>query len=150
MDSQENLLKEINNLLSNIESKSWICNYLQTKGIIDNQEFITLSRFGAWVLEHHPNVMRAYWSYLDKLMKKYDTIESVETATLLFRPWVEETIQFIKSNQMNRAYNSFCLMVINLTEQYNKKYLLFTKSELEIYLGLKKSIENSRKYSYYI
>ena len=34
-------------------------------------------------------------------------------------------------------------MVINLTEKYNKDYALFTKSELDIYLGLKKTIENS-------
>ena len=150
MEPQDNINMEINELLSKIESKSWICNYLQTKGIIDNNEFLTLSRFGAWVLEQHPNVMRGYWSYLDKLMKKYDTIESIETATKLFRPWVDETIQFIKSSQMNRAYYSFCLMVVNLTEQYNKNYSLFTKSELDIYLGLKKTLENSRKYTYYI
>ena len=126
METQDNINMKINELLSKIESKSWICNYLQTKGIIDNNEFLILSRFGAWVLEQHPNVMRGYWSYLDKLMKRYDTIESIETATKLFRPWVEETIQFIKSSQMNRAYYSFCLMVINLTEQYNKNYSLFT------------------------
>ncbi len=148
MEKQNNITNQIDVFLSKIESKSWICNYLKSKEIIDEKEFIILSRFGAWVLEQYPSVMKCYWSYLDKLMKKYDSIETVDSANKLFRPWVNETIKFIKSSQLNRAYNSFCMMVINLTEKYNNDYSLFTKSELDIYLGLKRSINNSRKSSY--
>ena len=148
MSETQNIINKVVKLVNEIESKSWICNYLQKKGIIDDQEFMILSRFGTWVLEQYPDVMRCYWSYLDKLMKKYDQIETLETSNKLFRPWVDETIRFIKSEQLNRAYFSFCLMVIKLTEKYNKNYLLFTKSELDVYLGLKKSVENTRRYSY--
>jgi len=137
---------DIEIILSAIESKSWICNYLNKKGIIDKSEFTILSRFGAWVLENHPQVMKAYWSYLDKLMDKFDKIESLENAKKIFRPWADETIGFIKTSQFNRAYHSFCLMVITLTEKYNSKYDLFTKPELEVYLGLKKSITNTKLY----
>ena len=51
-----------------VDSKSWICNYLKNKEIITSQEFNVLSRFGAWVLENHPQVMKAYWSYLSKFI----------------------------------------------------------------------------------
>tara|TARA_E500000178_G_C16967239_1_gene729093 strand:+ start:552 stop:1010 length:459 start_codon:yes stop_codon:yes gene_type:complete len=148
MEEQDKIKNQIILLIQQIESKSWICNYLKKKEIIDEKEFVTLSRFGAWVLEQHPNVMRGYWSYLDKLMNKYDKIESFENAKKLFRPWAEETIRFINSSQMNRAYHSFCLMVVNLTEKYNSDYSLFSKPELDIYLGLKKSLQNNRKSSY--
>ena len=59
---------------------------------------------------------------------------------------VDETIGFIKTNQLNRAYHSFCLMVVTLTEKYNNKYELFTNQELEVYLGLKNSIINTKLY----
>ena len=146
--NENDLVIDAEFIFQQIESKSWICNYLQKKGIIDNQEFSILSRFGAWVLEHHPVMMKCYWSYLDKLMVKFDKIESFDSARKIFRPWVDETIKFIKSGQQNRAYHSFCLMVINLTERYNKDYSIFTKQELDVYLGLKKTIENTKKYSY--
>ena len=133
-------------IISTIESKSWICNYLNKKGIIDKIEFSIFSRFGAWVLENHPHVMKAYWSYLDKLMEKFDKIETLDNARKIFRPWANETLGFIKSGQLNRAYNSFCLMVVTLTEKYNSTYDLFTKQELEVYLGLKKSILDTRLY----
>lgn len=129
-----------------INSKSWICNYLKSKKIITNDEFNILGKFGAWVLENHPHVMRAYWSYLSKLLEKYDKIESIEKSKKIFRPWADETINFIKSSQLNRAYNSFCLLVINLTEKYNKDYQLFNQEELQIYLGLKKSIQSNKYY----
>tara|TARA_B100000161_G_C33462099_1_gene374016 strand:- start:156 stop:569 length:414 start_codon:yes stop_codon:yes gene_type:complete len=133
-------------IFSEIESRSWICNYLNKKGIIDKNEFTILSRFGAWVLENHPHVMKAYWSYLDKLMNKFDQIETLENARKIFRPWADETIGFIKGSQLNRAYHSFCLIVITLTERYNNNYNLFTKQELETYLSLKKSITNTKLY----
>lgn len=137
---------DIDLILSTIESKSWICNYTLEKGIINKQEFETLSRFGAWVIENHPQSMKAYWSYLKKLMKKFDEVESLETARKIFRPWADETISFIKSSQLNRAYNSFCMMVINLTERYNRDYSLFNNEELQFYLNLKKSVENRKLY----
>ena len=127
-----------------IESKSWICNYLEKKEIIDKNEFFTLSRFGVWVTENHPNIIKAYWSYLDKLMDKFDNEVSFDNAKKIFRPWVNETIGYIKSSQYNRAYNSFCVIVIFLTEKYNHGYHLFSKKELEVYLGLKKSMEDKR------
>ena len=138
-----------NVVLENIPEKSWICNYLKNKGMISQQEFLILSAFGAWVAEQYPVVMKCYWSYLDKLMKKFDKMESNENAKKIFIPWVTETISFIKSGQNNRAYYSFCLMVIGLTERYNNNYQYFTKEELETYMGIKKSIENSRRYSSY-
>ncbi len=123
-----------------IESRSWICNYLNKKEIIDKNEFMILSRFGTWVAENHPQVMGAYWSYLDKLMSRFDKIESYENARKIFRPWVDNTVKFIKSSQLNKAYLSFCMIVISLTEKYNKTYDLFTKVELEVYLKIKNSI----------
>ena len=78
METQDLITQEINNLLSNIESKSWICNYLKTKKIIDDKEFMVLSRFGAWVSEQYPNIIKGYWTYLDKLMQKYDKIENID------------------------------------------------------------------------
>ena len=136
----------MDNIFAEIESRSWICNYLNKKGIIDKNEFTILSRFGAWVLENHPHVMKAYWSYLDKLMNKFDQIETLENARKIFRPWADETIGFIKGGQLNRAYHSFCLIVVTLTERYNNNYNLFTKQELETYLSLKKSITNTKLY----
>ena len=130
--------------LNEIESKSWICNYLEKKGIIDKKEFFILSRFGAWVTENYPLIIKAYWSYLEKLMEKFDNEESLENSKKIFRPWVDETINYIKSSQYNRAYHSFCMMVIFLTEKYNSNHELFSKKELEVYLGLKKSIEDRR------
>lgn len=142
-----NILNEV--VLKNIPEKSWICNYLKNKGIISQEQFIILSAFGAWVAEQYPVVMKCYWSYLDKLMKKFNRVETNENAKKIFIPWVEETISFIKSGQNNRAYFSFCLMVIGLTEKYNNNHQMFTKEELDTYLGIKKSIENSRRYSSY-
>ena len=144
----DNLRLELYSIINNIESKSWICNYLNKKGIIDNGEFMQLSRFGSWVLENYPIVMKCYWSYLDKLMTKFDKVETFENAKRIFRPWADETINFIKTNQLNRAYYSFCLLVIKLTEKYNNDYSIFTKQELDVYLGIKKSIENTKRYSY--
>ncbi len=144
----DNLKLELYSIINNIESKSWICNYLNKKGIIDNSEFMQLSRFGSWVLENYPIVMKCYWSYLDKLMTKFDKVETFENAKRIFRPWADETINFIKTNQLNRAYYSFCLLVIKLTEKYNNDYSIFTKQELDVYLGIKKSIENTKRYSY--
>tara|TARA_B100000900_G_scaffold248570_1_gene211569 strand:+ start:70 stop:519 length:450 start_codon:yes stop_codon:yes gene_type:complete len=144
----DNLKLELYSIINNIESKSWICNYLNKKGIIDNGEFMQLSRFGSWVLENYPIVMKCYWSYLDKLMTKFDKVETFENAKKIFRPWADETINFIKTNQLNRAYYSFCLLVIKLTEKYNNDYSIFTKQELDVYLGIKKSIENTKRYSY--
>lgn len=135
---------EIELLTNIVSSKSWICNYLKSKEIITKEEFNILGKFGAWVLENHPHVMRAYWSYLSKLLEKYDDIETLENTKKIFKPWANETIGFIKTSQLNRAYNSFCLLVINLTEKYNKNYDLFTKDELQVYLGIKKSIENTK------
>tara|TARA_B100001093_G_scaffold515859_1_gene593196 strand:+ start:1677 stop:2096 length:420 start_codon:yes stop_codon:yes gene_type:complete len=133
-------------ILESIESRSWICNYIFEKGIIGKEEFNILSRFGAWVVENHPQFMKAYWSYLNKLMKKFDAEESLENSKKIFRPWATKTINFIKTSQLNRAYNSFCLMVINLTEHYNKDYKLFTQEELQIYMSLKKSVEDTKLY----
>ena len=31
--------------------------------------------------------MKAYWSYLDKLMDRFDKIENLEIAKKIFRPW---------------------------------------------------------------
>tara|TARA_E500000178_G_C16804796_1_gene654123 strand:- start:318 stop:722 length:405 start_codon:yes stop_codon:yes gene_type:complete len=126
-----------------IESKSWICNYLKKKYIIDNSEFLILSRFGAWTMENHPDVIKAYWSYLDKLMKKFDKVETVENAKKIFRPWVDETLGFIKSSQLKRAYISFCKMVILLTEKYNSDNSLFSNQELITYLKIKKSLSQA-------
>lgn len=146
MDTTNNLN---NVVLENIPEKSWICNYLKNKGMISQEQFIILSAFGAWVAEQYPVVMKCYWSYLNKLMKKFNKVETNENARKIFIPWVEETISFIKSGQNNRAYYSFCLMVIGLTEKYNNTHQMFTKEELDTYLGIKKSIENSRRYSSY-
>ena len=79
-------------------------------------------------------------------MKKFDAEESLENSKKIFRPWATKTINFIKTSQLNRAYNSFCLMVINLTEHYNKDYKLFTQEELQIYMSLKKSVEDTKLY----
>ncbi len=126
-----------------IESKSWICNYLKKKYIIDNSEFLILSRFGSWTMENYPDVIKAYWSYLDKLMKKFDKVETVENAKKIFRPWVDETLGFIKSSQLKRAYISFCKMVILLTEKYNSDNSLFSNQELITYLKIKKSLSQA-------
>ena len=94
-------------------------------------------------MENYPDVIKAYWSYLDKLMKKFDKVETVENAKKIFRPWVDETLGFIKSSQLKRAYISFCKMVILLTEKYNSDNSLFSNQELITYLKIKKSLSQA-------
>lgn len=137
-----NIYPEDINIVSLIESKSWICNFLHEKGLISQNDFTILSRFGAWVLENHPLAMQVYWSYIKKLIAKFENEENIFNIKKIFNPWIENTLRFIKSSQLNRAYHSFCEIVIELTEKYNKDYQLFTKDELNFYLSMKKTIQN--------
>ena len=130
--------------IDQIESKSWICNFLKKKGIINQQQFVEFGRFGIWVSENHPIMIKAYWSYLDKLLQKYDKIETNKNINNLFQAWTNKTLSFIRTSQNSRALDSFCTIIVFLTEKYNKDYLMFTKDELDVYLNMKKTIENSK------